>query len=52
MEQWPCGQGAGFPIQGYPSQKPLDGSKVDSAFLPSEDDQMSTRNSLGFSGKK
>ena len=32
--------------------KPLGGSKVDLAFLPSKVDEMSTRNSWGLSGKK
>ena len=31
---------------------PLGGSKVDSAFHPSEVDKMSTRNFQGLSGKK
>ena len=37
---------------GVPSSKPLGGSKVDSAFLPSEIDKMSFRNSWELSGKK
>ena len=47
MEQWPSGQGAGFPCS-----KPLGGSKVDSAFHPSEVGKMSTRNFWELNGKK
>ena len=36
---------------GVSGLKPLGGFKVDSSFHPSEDDQMSTKNSLGLSGK-
>ena len=36
LEQWPSGQGTGFLIHGSHVQKPLGGSKVDSAFHPSE----------------
>ena len=52
MEQWPSGQGTGFPIQGVPCPKPLGGSKVDSAFHPSEVGKMSTRNFWELSGQK
>ena len=37
---------------GVPSSKPLGGSKVDSAFHPSEVDKMSTWNFWELSGKK
>ena len=37
---------------GVEDSKPLDGSKADSTFHPSEVNEMSTRNSLGLSGKK
>ena len=37
---------------GVPCSKPLGGSKVDSAFHPSEVDKMSTRNYWELSGKK
>ena len=37
---------------GVPCSKPLSGSKVDSAFHPSEVDKMSTRNFWELSGKK
>ena len=52
MEQWPSGQGAGFPIMGSRVKKILGGSKVNSAFHPSEVDQMGTRNFWELSGKK
>ena len=38
--------------RGGPCSKPLGGSKVDSAFHPSEVDKMSTRNFWELSGKK
>ena len=41
-----------IPNPGVPCSKPLGGSKVNSAFYPSEVDQMSTRNSWELSGKK
>ena len=41
-----------YPNPGVPCSKPLGGSKVDSAFHPSEVDKMSTRNSWELSGKK
>ena len=41
-----------IPNPGVPYSKPLCGSKVDSAFHPSEVDKMSTRNFWEFSGKK
>ena len=37
MEQWPSGSGARFP--GVPCTKPQSGSKVNSAFDPSEVDK-------------
>ena len=40
------------PQSGATGFKSLGGSKVDSAFHPSEVDQMSPRNSRRFSGKK
>ena len=52
MEQWPSGQGAGFP--GVVCSKPLGGSKVDSAFHPYHpySSLMSTRDFWELSGKK
>ena len=44
--------GRWIPNPGVPDLKPLGGSKVDSAFHPSEVYQMSTRSSCGFSGIK
>ena len=41
-----------IPNPGVPCSKPLGGSKVDSAFHPSEVDKMSTRNFWELSGKK
>ena len=41
-----------IPNPGVPCSKPMGGSKVDSAFHPSEVDEMSTRNSWGLIGKK
>ena len=41
-----------IPNPGVPYSKPLGGSKVDSAFHPSEVDKMSTRNFWELSGKK
>ena len=41
-----------IPNPGVPCSKPLDGSKVDSAFYPSEVDKMSARNFWELSGKK
>ena len=41
-----------FPNPGVPCSKPLAGSKVDSAFHPSEVDKMSTRNFWELGGKK
>ena len=41
-----------IPEPGVPGSKPLNGSKVDTAFHPFNVDQMSTRNSWGLSGKK
>ena len=41
-----------IPNPGIPCSKPQDGFKVDSAFHPSEVDQMSTRSFLEPSGKK
>ena len=41
-----------FPSPGVPCSKPLSGSKVDSAFDPSEVDKMGTRNFWELSGKK
>ena len=41
-----------IPNPGVPCSKPLGGSKVDSAFHPSEVDKVSTRNVWGLSGKK
>ena len=41
MEQWP-------PSPGVPCSKPLGGSKVDSAFHPSEVNEVSTRNFWGL----
>ena len=41
-----------IPKPGVPRSKPLDGSKFNSAFHPSEVDQMSTRNFWELSGKK
>ena len=52
MEQWLSGQGAGFPNPGVPCSKPLGGSKVDSAFHPTEVGKMNTRNFWELSGKK
>ena len=52
MEQWPSGQGAGFPNPGFPCSKALGGSKVYSTFHPSEVDKMSTRNLWELCGKK
>ena len=40
------------PVSRGPCSKPLGGSKVDSAFHPSEVDKMSTRNFWELSGKK
>ena len=39
-------------VFGVPCSKPLGGSKVDSAFHPSEVDKMSTRNLWELSGEK
>ena len=52
MEQWPGGQGTGFPITEVPCSKPVGGSKVDSAFHLSEVNKVSTRNFWELSGKK
>ena len=41
----PCQTGRWIPNPGVPGSKPLGGSKVDSAFHPSEVDKMSVRNS-------
>ena len=42
MDQWPSGQGTALPMQRSRFQnKTLDGSKVDSAFHPSEVNKMS-----------
>ena len=41
-----------IPYPGVPCSKPLGGSKVDSAFHPSEIDKMSTRNFWELSGRK
>ena len=41
-----------IPNPGVPYLKPLGGSKVDSAFHPSEVDKMSIRNFWELSGKK
>ena len=41
-----------IPNPGVPCSKPLGGSKVDSAFHPSEVDKMSTRNFWELNGKK
>ena len=41
-----------IPNPGVLSSKPLGGSKVDSAFHPSEVDEISTRNFWELSGKK
>ena len=41
-----------IPNLGVPCSKPLGGSKVDSAFHPSEVDEMSTMNILGLTSKK
>ena len=41
-----------IPNPGVPCSKPLGGSKVDSAFHPSEVDKMITRNFWELSGKK
>ena len=41
-----------IPIPEVSRSKPLGDSKVDSAFLPSEVDQMSTSNIWELSGKK
>ena len=41
-----------IPNPGVPWSKPLGGSKVDSAFHPSEVDKMSTRSFWEISGKK
>ena len=41
-----------IPNPGVPCSKPLGGSKVDSAFHPSEVDKTSTRNFLELNGKK
>ena len=41
-----------IPNPGVPCSRPLGGSKVDSAFHPSEVDKMSTRNFWELSGKK
>ena len=40
------------PSSGVPCSKPPGGSKVDSAFHPSEVDEMSTRNFWELNGKK
>ena len=41
-----------IPNPGVPCSKPLGGSKVDSAFHPSEVDKMSTSNFWELNGKK
>ena len=41
-----------IPSLGVLCSKPLGGSKTDSAFHPSEDDKMSTRNFWELGGKK
>ena len=41
-----------IPNPGVPCSKPLGGSKVDSAFHPSEVGKMSTRNFWELSGEK
>ena len=41
-----------IPNPGVPCSKPLGGSKVDSAFHPSEVDKMSTKSFWELSGKK
>ena len=41
-----------IPNPGAPSSEPLDGTKVDSAFHPSEVDKTSNRNFWEFRGKK
>ena len=41
-----------IPNPGVPCSKPLGGSKVDSAFHPSEVDKVSTRTFWELSGKK
>ena len=58
-QQWSSGYGAmawwirrWIPNPGIPCSKPLGGSKVDSAFHPSEVDKVSTRNFWGLNGKK
>ena len=50
-EQWPSGQRRWIPNPGVRCSKPMHGSKVDSAFHPSEVDKMSTINFLELSGK-
>ena len=51
MEQWSGGLDTEIQIQGSQVQN-QGGSKVDSAFHPSEVDKMSTRNSWDLNGKK
>ena len=49
MEEW---LSRWIPNPGVPCSNPRGGSKVDSAFHPSEVDKMSTRNFWELSGKK